>query len=555
MRLTQEQAQKLIKRRHPEWTEHQKRWRWLMDSLEGCDRYRHADYFFDPFTAPRAPWYAYGWDKATGEGIPFTFGQIVERNLVPHLSEMSVKASNIYALRLNRTKVPKYVEFVTRRYLSRIFARQISRADAPMLDQWRGDVDGRGTEVGKWMRKTVGPMLLTLGQIDLVFGHPEMDDETVVNTRADQRALGLDRCIASYILPENIVWWRLNKAKSAYVELLVHERFDNGYRWRHWIDDRSDCYSSEGEYMPECSWTHSLGRIPVIRIVDDRKLRCDWVGQSRMEDVAETQKSVYNRRSELILGDVLHSHPLLQGPEEYVTNEGEISIGPGGMMPMKRLENGSGYQGQEYLDPPSTGADSTRTHIQDDLDELMTHAGLLKPAGSTSGSTVSQSGISKSFDAREGNDLLSEIAITLQEAEEQATQMALIVLTDGTVSQAELDAVEIEYPREYDLFTAGDLAGVLADIQMIVTASGGLPETEAEVIKRLITVLLPGLDEERLGELHDEVDLAVSSKATRADQMAEAGPTELVQSSVNPTIALPPDAGQIASALNSQILN
>ena len=90
---------------------------------------------------------------------------------------------------------------------------------------------------------------------------------------------------------------------------------------------------------------------------------------------------------------------------------------------------------------------------------------------------------------------------------------------------------------------------------MIVTASGGLPETEAEVIKRLITVLLPGLDEERLGELHDEVDLAVSSKATRADQMAEAGPTELVQSSVNPTIALPPDAGQIASALNSQILN
>ena len=32
----------LIRRRHPEWREHQLRWRWLLDSLEGGDRYRQG---------------------------------------------------------------------------------------------------------------------------------------------------------------------------------------------------------------------------------------------------------------------------------------------------------------------------------------------------------------------------------------------------------------------------------------------------------------------------------------------------------------------------------
>ena len=37
----------LIQRRHPEWREHQLRWRWMLDSLEGGERYRQAVYGFD----------------------------------------------------------------------------------------------------------------------------------------------------------------------------------------------------------------------------------------------------------------------------------------------------------------------------------------------------------------------------------------------------------------------------------------------------------------------------------------------------------------------------
>src|SRR3954447_5450604 len=41
------QALELIGRRHPEWREHQLRWRWLLDSLEGGERYRQAVYGHD----------------------------------------------------------------------------------------------------------------------------------------------------------------------------------------------------------------------------------------------------------------------------------------------------------------------------------------------------------------------------------------------------------------------------------------------------------------------------------------------------------------------------
>src|SRR5947209_14992603 len=41
------QALELIGRRHPEWREHHLRWRWMLDSLEGGERYRQAVYGYD----------------------------------------------------------------------------------------------------------------------------------------------------------------------------------------------------------------------------------------------------------------------------------------------------------------------------------------------------------------------------------------------------------------------------------------------------------------------------------------------------------------------------
>ncbi len=555
MPLSQDDAAELIKRRHPEWAEHQKRWRWLQDSLEGGERYRHADYFRGPFDPPASPWYAYGFDSQTGEGYPFSFGQIVERNLVPHTSEMSPQNRDLYALRLNRTAVPALVSRIVRRYLSRIYSRPVARKGPPQVAAWWGDTDGCGKPINLWVRKTVGPLLLTLGQLDLVFAPPETPDGVEVKTRAQLRKLGLDGVVAGYILPENLVWWSLDR-KGRYGECLVFERCDDGAaHWRHWTAEGVDVYTADGDHVPAKSYAYGYGRPPVVRVFDDKKLRCRNTGQSRMEVIADLQKSIYNRRSELILGDVIQSHAVLQGPEEFMEADAKVPLGPGGALPKKRRTDG-GYEKWEYVDKPQTGAEACRTHVQDDLDEVLADAALLKPAGTTEGKTVAQSGVSKSFDVREGNDVLSEVAATLRDAEVSAARMALLVATDGRVSDADLAAIAVDYPREYDLFSAQDLATVLADVQAIAASAGLLPETESEDLKRLIAVLLPGLDEPRMAELHTEIVDAVRSKAARRDQEQEAavaggGSADGADSTEDPAIGLPADVSQQVSAVNA----
>ena len=571
--LSRDEAAELVKRRHPAWVEFQEHWRFLFDSYEGGDRYRHADYFRGPFEPWRDPLYAFGWDAETGEGYPFTYNMIVKRNLVPHKSEMSVEGRDMYVLRLNRTPVPAIVELVIRRYLSRIFSQQVKRSAPKPIEGWWLDVDGKGTGITQWVRKTVLPLLVDLGQLDLVFGRPEADPEELeqIRTRADLKRLGLDACIASYILPENMVWWRLSR-RDTYAESLVHERDDQGQSYfRHWTDSEANAYTSEGEHLAQKSFVHGLGVVPIVRVFDEKSLRCRNVGRSRMKTIADLQKSIYNRKSELVLNDVQQTHAILQVPEDYCQGDTTVPVGPGGAMPMKKLRNDAGYQESKWLDPPKSGAIECRVHVQDDHDEVLSSAGLLKPAGSTQGATVSQSGVSKSFDVREGNDLLSELAGTCSEAELAAAKMALTVLADGNPSPADLAAIAVEYPREFELLTAADLAVVLSDIQAIAASLGLLPETEAEILKRLISVLLPGLDETRLAELHAEVDAAAASGAAQRDGQREAAadgsnpevPGRGDQSQAqprggteqnftqSPSISLPPDAALAVQALNA----
>ena len=552
--LSPQDAKTLITRRHKDWSEFQALWRWLSDSLEGGDRYKHADYFRGPFEVTYSPWYSFGFDSMTGEGIPFLYGQIVKRNLIPKESEMSKDFVGMYIMRLSRTAVPRYVEFVLRRYLSRIYGGQIKRTGPKLLEEFWADVSSQRLDASKWWRKVGAPLLLTLGQLDIVLGHPDVDNAEKVETRADVKRLGLHKAVMDYILPENLVWWRKDSS-DRYCEVLVHERCDDGtVHWRHWTETDSNVYTDRGEPVQEKSFEHAFGVCPVIRVFDGRNFRAKNVGQSRMEAIADLQKSIYNRRSELILSDVLLSHATLQGPEDLLQSTSSVKVGIGSILPMKRSDSGSSvmYQGWEFLDPPTTGAESTRQHIQDDLDEIMLYAALAKPAGMTTGKTVAQSGLSKSFDAREGNDLLSEIAETIEEAEEQAAKMALIVLTDGKASQEDLDSIEVEYPREYELFSATDLAEALADIQALISSAGSLPETEGELLKRLISVLLPGLDEERMGELHDEIDDAVARGAEKIDQQEEADSNSGADSTENPAVSLPNNASEMVQVAQSQ---
>lgn len=497
----------LIGRRHVEWQEHHLRWRWMLDSLEGGDRYRQAVYGYDNRGLPvrnlirhkrEYPDPREGGGAISGGYDPSSFSV----GLDPAFSA----SDDDYELRRARTPVPTFVAESIETHLARIYAREVKRAGPPRLMRWWADVDGCGTTIDQWMTETVAPLMLVLGQLDLYMDHPPAPDGAAIETRADVQRLGLDRCTASYILPENMLWWKLDPGGRRYVECLVLERHEceggHEVRYRHWTAEESTLFDADGEVLAVNS--NPFGVVPIVRVFDRRKPRCRNIGQSRYESIAERQREYYNRDSELILSDTTQAHPLLQGPEDYVQADGTIPIGPSWLLPKKKNTQGGAatYEGFDVVDFPKGGAESIRKNKADIRDDVDRDSALVKPTGRDG---VAQSGLSKLMDHADGNNRLAKIASGLAHAENAAAALALHVLGDGPAPAAEKDEIQVVYPSEFDLFTAVDVAGAAADFQSIVARAGALPVTEGLLLGRLVRLCLPGLGDAQYDECDTEI--------------------------------------------------
>jgi hypothetical protein len=495
----------VVDRRHPEWREHHQRWRWLLDSLEGGERYRQA---------------VYGYDN---RGLPV-------RNLVRHKREYpdprelsslppvypsgsaggedpAVFASDDdYELRRARTPAPTFLAEVVDTHLARIYAREVKRSGPEPLMDWWADVDGCGTSIDEWMADSVAPLLLVLGQVDVCMDRPPAPAGEVVDTQDDVRRLGLDRCVASVILPENMLWWRLDPNGQRYLECLVlefHESVDGvEQRYRHWTVDESTLYDADGNVLTVAP--NPYGVVPIVRLFDRRKPRCRNIGQSRYESIAERQREYYNRDSELILSDTTQAHPLLQGPEDFVQADGTIPIGPGWLLPKKKNSLGgtATYEGFDIVEFPKDGAESIRKNKTDIRDDVDRDSALVKPTGRDG---VAQSGLSKLMDQADGNNRLTKIAKVLARAERLAAALALLVLDNGLFNAPRDAEVEVVYPADFDLFTASDVASAAADFQSLATAAGKLPITEGLLLSRLMRLCLPGMSDAQYAECDVEI--------------------------------------------------
>jgi len=489
----------LIRRRHPEWREHQLRWRWLLDSLEGGERYRQAVYGYDLRGQPIRNLIRHKreYPDPRESGVIFSDPSLFGPDRLA-LDAFSIgqdpaaqATDDDYELRRARTPVPTFVAEAIDTHLSKIYAREIKRVGDDRLMSWWSDVDGCGTSIDQWMAETVAPLLLTLGQLDLAFDHPALPEGAEVETRLDAERLGLDRCVASYILPENMLWWRLDPTGQRYAECLVREYHEDlqglRERYRFWTDDESTLFEADGTLISVTS--HPFGRVPIIRVFDRRKPRCKNIGQPRYEGVAERQREYYNRDSELILSDTTQAHPLLQGPEDFVQADGTIPIGPSWLLPKKKSTQGGAttYEGFDVVNFPKDGAESIRKNKADIRDDVDRDSALVSPTGREG---VAQSGLSKAFDHAEGNNRLARIAKILGRAEEQIAEMATIVLHDGREGWARS---LVHYPTEFDLFTAADMASATGNFQQLVSAAGALPFIEGLMLAKLMRLCLPGL--------------------------------------------------------------
>lgn len=519
-------ATELIRRRHPEWSEHQRRWRWMLDSLEGGERYRQAIYGYDCRGLPIRNLVRH--KREYPDPREFSSGSAgFEAFGVPGGDPATLATDDDYELRRARTPVPTFLSEAIETHLARIYAREVRRDGPARLRAWWDDVDGCGTPVDHWMAEVVAPLLLALGQLDLLMDRPPAPQDAIIETRADIERFGLNRCIASVILPQDMLWWRLDETGQRYAECLTLEHHETGDglepKFRHWTVQESSLYDADGVSLSVTP--HEYGRVPIVRIFDKRKPRCLHIGQSRYEGVAERQREYYNRDSELILSDTTQAHPLLQGPEDYVQADGTIPIGPSWLLPKKKNSSGTttSYEGFDVVNFPKEGAESIRRNKADLREDVDRDSALVRPTGRDG---VALSGLAKMLDHADGNNRLSRVAKVLARAEFAAAELALTVLGERPSTTSIAGSVQIVYPTDFDLFTASDVATATAEFQAILARAGALPKTEGMMLGRLMRLCLPGLSDGQYAQFEREISKYLDDQAVRrrADPAEVAGP-------------------------------
>jgi hypothetical protein len=515
----------LIRRRHPEWREHQNRWRWLLDSYEGGDQYRQAVYGYDPRGLPVRNLVRHKREYPTpGEAIPTSADAGVwDASML--FDPLPPATDDDYELRRARTPVPTFVAEAVETHLSRIYAREVRRTGPEALCAWWADIDGAGTPVDHWMAETVAPLLLVLGQLDVYLDHPALPEGETVETRADVVRLGLDRCVASVILPQDMLWWRLDPSGRRYVECLVLETSeidqDASPQYRHWTEHDSTLLDTRGRVLKVVP--HPYGQVPIVRLFDRRRSRDRNVGQSRYEGIAERQREYYNRDSELILSDTTQAHPLLQGPEDYISADGTLPIGPSWLLPKKKNTQGGAatYEGFDVVDFPKDGAESIRRNKADLRDDIDRDSALVRPSGRDG---AIQSGIAKLIDHADGNFRLAKLAKVLARVEHQIADLAWTVLGDGPVDPTARAEVAVVYPADFDLFTATDVAEATRGFQTLVAQAGALPLIESLMLGRLMRLCLPGLSDDQYALCEGELEAYLARRREHEATALETSP-------------------------------
>jgi hypothetical protein len=147
-----------------------------------------------------------------------------------------------------------------------------------------------------------------------------------------------------------------------------------------------------------------------------------------------------------------------------------------------------------------------KSDLRDDIDR---DCALVRPTGRDG---IAQSGLSKLIDHSDGNNRLIKVAKVLARAEQDLARMAMRVIWDGEPAAGLIARLGVEYPADFDLFTASDVAAAAVEFQTIVDRAGALPRVEGLILGRLLRLCMPGMADAQYAECDREIGVYLSNR-------------------------------------------
>lgn len=454
-----------LKETHPTYNEMQADWEFYLDSYAGGNQYRQKSYLF-------------------------------------HHERETPKN---YADRKKRAVFPNYSRKTVDIYSAFIFKDPINRScDEPDFADFERDADGKGTPLSQLMADQVGKQGMVTGHAVALVDMPSNTAEA--QTRLDDTILGIRPYVTVYS-PPDVVDWAID-ADGSYRWIRFREtatdesdpfssRSKTKRIYRTWTRDTFTVHDDAGLLIEE--GTHGLGEVPAVLIPIREHMTYMDVGESLLTDIAMLNRAIYNYRS--LLDEFLYRQCfnfLALATDESLTPERIKAL-----MQEYGINNATFYPAKagppSYVSPPSDPAEMIMKAIDMAAREIVELAKLQDRKSSSS----EKSGIAHAYEFQESNAAFAKIAKNLEDGERKIIRLYYKWQKKDDVT------VSIEYPSDFNITTLADqIEEGLSALSMNISDT-----FNAELKKRMVSVILPDLDPETEDTIEEEIDSTPSTSS------------------------------------------
>lgn len=378
-----------------------------------------------------------------------------------------------YSQRINQTPLHNHCKSVINVYNSFLFQKPPERnlgdlANLPEVEDFLDDADLDGRSLNAFM-KELSTWASVFGHAWILVSKPNIG----AVTKADELTAGV-RPYVSILSPLSVIDWRWERNAIGRYEL----------RYVKYIEDINGNIQTIKEWTPESITTHEvnydtrletlvsvepnqLGMIPMI-LCYHQQSPVRGFGVSAIQDIAATQKFIYNQLSEAEQAIRLDNHPTLAK-----TNETQASAGAGSIITMP-----------ENLDPglkpfllETSGAQISA--IYETIDHAVNAIDLMANTGSVRATAAKLlSGVAMQTEFQLLNAKLAEMADNLELAEE--SMWTIFAAYQGTTWSG-----EIKYEDGYGI---QDQQAEYTKLQTAKSAASS-PEALAIIDRKIIELL------------------------------------------------------------------
>ena len=436
---------------------------------------------------------------------------ITNQNLFRHSRE----DQDDFNIRMKRSPYINYCRPIIDIYTSFIFGIETNIARNTENEIYRSfieDADYQGHNMHTFMEQ-VATFAMVYGHVGVVVDMPQSEMDII--SMADLQATDI-RPYCTWYDAKNITNWRMDKFNQllwvrlreldyADIDPFVEQSSDYNYQYRTWT--RTGWYLHDSDGNLKESGDHGLGVVPFISVQFKENPIDEFVGMSRLTDIAPINRLLTNVISYIEEFVSKQAFPFLATPDD--------PIGAGIQQEEEQVISSSnvyqfpaGSQPPQYVSPPTDPATFMREFASDYLVKEM-----LRLAHLEFRELAEQSGVAKQYDFHQLNQVLVRFSRTLEATE---TKMARVF---DKWMNTETD-YEVDYPDDFQT----------NPVQMAI--ENGLE------IRKLMGDKSPTFVNAHLRKLMEQLEPKLSSEIQRIidAEMDESTQTELIMTNIDETV-------------------